>query len=67
MKALVSNMIATAIVWIIILFLIYCYRWFFRESLEESFRTVMREEFEYQENIGNVFYNDTDYAIRKKD
>jgi len=27
----------------------------------------MREEFEYQENIGNVFYNDTDYAIRKKD
>lgn len=67
MRALASNIIATAIVWFFVALLIYLFRWFFRQSLEESFRTVMREEFECQEKIGNVFYNDTDYALRKKD
>jgi len=49
MKILLYNIIATAIVWILVLLLIYLFRGFFKEHAENTIRMVMREEFLLQE------------------
>ncbi len=35
--------------------------------VEVTVRDTIKEEFIYQETIGNIFYNDSNYALRKKD
>jgi hypothetical protein len=61
---LIFNIVLSLAILIILYILIYFYHEYKSNALDETIRTVMREEFYLQELKWNVYYNDPTYAIR---